>query len=290
MQRPLIAGTLILLISILALPASALDWIRLHDEQYKITLEQAMINSADDPGSIDKKYVLALSYVNMNEYQKAKQVFNEMLAADPDIIEARWGMAEISRRQHDLYGSEKTLNEIIAECPDFSPAYISLAYIRQSLRDYFACVDLAKKAVKISEKIGDKANRVRGLCLLAGANGMIALEGNVFMKLFYGGNVLPNLKKAESIDGNASAVLYGLGCYYLMVYPMFGRDLDLSEAYFNRLLEKNPNYAEVYARLAQIYRLKGNKQKYSVMLDKALEIDPKNELALEVKAAAERSI
>ena len=42
-------------------------------------------------------------------------------------------------------------------------------------------------------------------------------------------------------------------------------------------------FADAYARLAQFYRDKGDKEKYHSYLDKALELDPQNELALMVQ-------
>jgi tetratricopeptide (TPR) repeat protein len=56
------------------------------------------------------------------------------------------------------------------------------------------------------------------------------------------------------------------------------------EEWRNRALKADPNFADIYARLALLYKRKGDSQKYEDFLNKALEIDPGNELALILKA------
>lgn len=283
MKLPIICSIFIVL---LFKPVFPLDYVKLHDKEYEISLNEAIENSINDPDSLNDKYILGLSYLRENDFDKAYKIFREMMDTDECVIEAKWGIAEILRSKHDLKGSEELLNGIMEQDPDFLPAYISFAYIKQSQGDYFKCIELSDQVIQKHIKNNDTANYVRALCLSAGACGMIAQKGNIFMKVIYGSRVLPYLRKAEEIRPDSSAVLYGLGCYYLMAYPGFGRDLDKSEDYLKRLVKKDANFADGYVRLAQIYNIRGQKEEYLRSINKALEIDPKNKLAISLRSGA----
>ena len=51
--------------------------------------------------------------------------------------------------------------------------------------------------------------------------------------------------------------------------------------YLNQALEVDPNFADVYVRLAQLAKIKKDYGKYDQYLAQALKLDPGNELALD---------
>jgi len=147
-------------------------------------------------------------------------------------------------------------------------------------------VKLAHKVLDMGEKRVDLSNRVRAYLMLGGAKGMIAHYGGPFSKLINGTAVLPTLKSAQKLQPDSAGVLFGLGSFYLLAPRLAGGDIAIAEDYLQRAIKADPLFADAYVRLAQLYKAKGQMQKYSEYLAKALEIDPANEVALDTESGA----
>ena len=85
-----------------------------------------------------RKYVTDIEHGYMNQH-----LFEKIIDEYPGTIEARWGEAEVLRRQHRIDQSQALLNEVINSNPEFLPAYISLAYIKYIKMDFEQSVKLA---------------------------------------------------------------------------------------------------------------------------------------------------
>jgi len=262
----------------------ALEWKALHDKSSDLKLSEALAAVSANPNSLSDLYVLGLVYFNLHQDKKAEEVFNKIIAIDPSIIEAKWGVAEALRRQHNLKEAEAILNNVIRDSPEFSPAYISLAYVKYLQMDFEQAVRLALKVIEQGRENVDLDNYTLSYTLYAGSKGMIAHYGGPFSKLVNGTAVLPNLRKAEKLKANLPGVLFGLGSFYLIAPPFVGGDVDSAEKYLRKAIEVDPLFADAYVRLAQYYSIKGDKAKFEEYLSKALRIDPKNELALDFKS------
>ncbi|MFH1414036.1 MAG: TRAP transporter TatT component family protein [Candidatus Omnitrophota bacterium] len=260
-----------------------LNWKYLHEEADRRNLPYALASIQSSPDNIDDLYILGLIYLNEHKDQEASQSFNRILSLDPDTKEAQWGVAEVLRRRHDLEKAEAILNELIVLNPDFSPAYISLAYIKYIKMDFDKSVKLAYKVLRQGVDNVDLSNYVRAYLLVAGGKGMIAHYGGPVSKVLNGTAVMPNLKKAARLQSDNAGVMFGLGSFYLLAPALAGGDLDKVEQYYKKAIELDPLFADVYVRLAQFHKRKGNNSMYQIYLDKALEIDPGNELALDIK-------
>jgi len=175
------------------------------------------------------------------------------------------------------------LEDIINKHPDFAPAKISLAYISFIQRDFNRAVRLADDVIHQGQETVDLSNYVRAYGLHAGAKGMIAYYGGPLSKVVNGTFVHSTLRHAQKLDPQSPAVLFGLGSYYLLTPPFLGRDLEMAEEYLMRAIERDPRFPDVYVRLAQVYQLKGEQEKYNEFLAQALALDPQNELALDIK-------
>ena len=125
----------------------------------------------------------------------------------------------------------------------------------------------------------DLSNYARAFAMYAGSKGMLAHYGGLLSKAIDGLAVKKNLDKAQRLQPNSPAVLFGLGSYYLLAPVVVGGNKSKAEEYLNRAAEVDPLFADVYVRLAQLAKIRGEKEKYDFYMDKALEIDPKNELA-----------
>lgn len=267
-----------------------MDWIRLHEEADKKSFSDALSALRINPESKEDLYVLGLVCLNLHKDKDAGEIFKELLALEPDLTEAKWGSAEALRRQHRLEESEKYLEEIIKSNPRFSPAYISKAYIRYTRGDFNEAVKLAVFVLKEGRDKVDLSNYVRALLLLGGAKGMIAHYGGPLSKVINGTAVLPNLKKAKALQPDSPGVLFGLGSFYLLAPHLAGGNRQLAEGYLQKSINADPFFADPYVRMAQLYKLKGDNNKYQAYLNKALEIDPLNELALDVSQGTCRFI
>lgn len=261
----------------------ALDWIRLHEDAENKLPGQALSSSQAKPDSIEDLYVLGLVYLNVHKDKEAKEAFEKILSLKADTFEARWGVAEVLRRQHQLAESGKILNEIIKAHPGFSPAYITLAYVKYIEMDFNGSVRLANKVIEQGKEDVDLSNYVRAYLLYSGAKGVIAHYGGLLSKLINGTAVFSNLKKAQKLQPDSAAVKYGLGSFYLLAPGFVGGDLKLAEEYLAKAVELDPLFPNAYVRLGEVYKVKGDKQGYGSYLKKALEIDPQNEIAISVR-------
>jgi tetratricopeptide (TPR) repeat protein len=120
--------------------------------------------------------------------------------------------------------------------------------------------------------------------MYAGAKGMLAHYGGLISKAIDGLAVKPNLDKAQKLQPNSPGVLFGLGSFYLLAPGIAGGDKAKAQNFLNQAIQADPLFADVYVRLGQLAKIKGDQEKYNLYLQKALEIDPQNELAQDVQS------
>ncbi|MFA4984180.1 MAG: tetratricopeptide repeat protein [Candidatus Omnitrophota bacterium] len=273
-----------LIITLWANSSCAMDWKKLHEAADKTMPSDAFMRVQANPTSVKDLYILGLIYLNQHKDAQARNMFSEILKMQPDLLEARWGTAEVLRREHELKKSRKILEEIIKSEPKFSPAYISLAYIDYLEGDFEGAASLAEKVLKQGREAVDLSNYVRAYLILGGAKGMIAHYGGPLSKVINGTAVLPNLKKAQELKPNSPEVFFGMGGFYLLAPGLAGGDINLAIVYLEKAVKADPMFADAYVRLGEAYKIKGNNAKHELYLRKALEIDPKNELALDARS------
>ncbi|MEI6631183.1 MAG: tetratricopeptide repeat protein [bacterium] len=277
----LIGLCLLLSLFLLSEVCYGLEWKKLHEQADKTTLSGALDSLKQKPDSMEELYILGLAYLNIHKDQEAGEVFSRILRLYPQTIEARWGLAEVQRRQHNLDKSEALLSEIIEANPDFSPAYISLAYLKYMRMDFKESIALAYKVIKQGKSSVDLSNYTRAYLLVGGGRGMLAHYGGPISKIANGTAVLPNLKKAEVLQPDSPGVLFGLGSFYFLAPGLAGGDKEKAFGYLEKALQQDPLFADAYVRLAQFYKYKGDNDKYKAYLDKAARIDPQNGLLLD---------
>lgn len=260
-------------------PAYSFDWKALHEKADGLTPASVPASAGEASGSTEDKYLLGLVYLNAHKDKEAREVFSSLLKGDPAAAAFKWGLAESLRRMHQVNDAEKILNEVLGQDPGFSPALISLAYIEYFKMDFTASVRLASKVIRQGRDNVDLSNYARAYAMYAGSKGMLAHYGGLFSKAIDGMAVKTNLEKARKLQADSPAVLFGLGSYYLLAPAVAGGDKAMAEEYLNKALQADPFFADVYVRLAQLFKIKGDKHKYVFYMNKALEIDPGNELA-----------
>lgn len=262
----------------------ALNWQDAHKTADKLTVKEAKVKLEGNPADKEAMYVMALVYLNAYQIDSAGEIFSRLYSEDPGLFEAKWGKAEVLRRKHKIEESTGMLNEVIEQHPDFYPAYISLSYIEYTKRQYNKAIVLAKKVLAAGRDSVDLSNVVRAYLLLAGNRGMIAYNGGPISKIINGPAVIFDLRRAESMQPDAVGVLFAMGSYYLLLPAFAGRNLEKAESYLNKTIKLYPLFPDAYVRLAQLYKFKKDSARYEEYLNKALKIDPDNELALDIKS------
>lgn len=277
---------ILVLIFILSFNAQAFasQWYQMNDLAEKTDLEQAYQNMLVNPESFEGNYILGIVYLKLYENSKALEIFEKLLKSNPDSIEANWGKAEALRRFHEIDESEKILDKIVKSNLDFAPAFISLAYIKYTKQKYKDGVVLLNAVIALDSNKIDLVNRVRALSMLAGLKGMLAYYGGPVSKIVYGKSIIPILKKAHKLQPKSAVVLYGFGSFYLLAPGFTGGKLKLAKIFLEKTILTDPKFAEAYVRLAQVYKREKNIKLYEEFLNKALELDSGNELALDIKS------
>ncbi len=269
-------------------PVLALDWKTLHERADTLDIRTAV--HAAGSAAPEDRYVLALVYLNGHKDAEAGRIFDELLASRPGSAEFLWGKAEVLRRRHQAAGSRKMLEQIIRTDPAFAPAYNSLAYVKYTLMDFSGSVALAYKVIAMGREKVDLSNYVRAYLMAAGGRGMLAHYGGVLSKVVNGTAVFPNLKKAESLQPDSPAVLFGMGSFYFLAPAVAGGNRKKALGYLERAVRADPLFADACVRLAQVYRALGDTAKYEEYLSKALRIDPDNILASDERSGKCRFI
>ncbi len=263
--------------------AFGLDIRQLNSEADALGSVRAAELWRQQPDSLERLYVLGVTYLTEEQNAQAESVFDQMLRIQPDSLEGQWGRAEILRRKHENEESRRILREIIARDDTLYPAKLTLAYLEYLRCEFSVGEDLAQSVVHLGQERVDQSNYVRALCLLGGIKGMLAHFGGPMAKVFNGRSILPLLRKAERLQPDNPAVHFGLGSYFLLIPPIFGRDISKAERYLRKTIELAPRFAEAYVRLAQARRAAKDERQYAEYLQQALEIDPQSEIAIDIK-------
>lgn len=205
-------------------------------------------------------------------------------AQEAGSAEDLYRRAEALRQSHRLKESGELLESILSAHPDFAPAYISLARIRYLQMDFEGAVRLGKKVLRLGSSRADKTSTTAAYLIVGDSKGMLAYYGGPIAKTVHGIAVAGYLRAAEKLQPGSAAVDFSIGSYYLLAPPAAGRDFNKAEEYLKRSIASDPRFADAYVRLAQVYRMKADKDKYREYLDRALEIDPENEVGLDIKS------
>ncbi|MFH1458791.1 MAG: hypothetical protein ABIG64_00245 [Candidatus Omnitrophota bacterium] len=272
-----------LMIFIIINSSFGLTWKILHTQADDLDLNRARQNLEDNPDSLEYLYVLGIVYFNEYQHLQAKKVFEKMQELSPGLIEAQWGIAEVLRREYQMEQSQNMLAAIIRQSPDFFPAYISLSYIKFNLKDYKEAVRLSEIVIRKGKQNADRHTLARAYLIFAGAKGMIAYGGGPLSKFLNGTPVFTNIKRARTLMPDSAEVYYGLGSFYLLAPGISGQDIDEAQKYLEKTIATDPNITDAYVRLAQVYKLKGDREKFNFYLNLALTKEPQNFLANDIK-------
>ncbi len=211
--------------------------------------------------------------------KEALVIFEKVLVSKPDNLDALWGKAEVLRRSRKYKESEELLNKISSTNPKHVPALISLSYIRYKDNKLNEALELINQVLKIDSL--DKENQALAYMMLGSINSRRSQKGGFFNKIAYGTRIKGYFLKARKLGPDLPEVHLGLGIFYLKAPAIVGGNLDGAFQELELAVRIAPDFATANARLAQAYKKKGDLEKYNFYLQRARELDPKNEVFYE---------
>lgn len=144
--------------------------------------------------------------------------------------------------------------------------------------------------MRLSRGQVDDGTAARAYVIYGLSKGMLAHYGGPLSKTIDGLASGSALKKAEKLRPGDPVVLFGVGSYYLLAPVVAGKDLGKAERYLKDAVTSDPLFVDAYVRLAQVYKAKGDMEKYRKHMEKALAIDPNSELAQDVDGGSCRFV
>ena len=222
----------------------------------------------------------AFAMLKQRRDNNALAVFERLLDAKADNLNALWGKAEVLRRARKYEESEKILNRILSLDPGHVSSLISLSYIKYKQ-------DKLKDAVKLIKKVLatdclDTDNKALAYMMLGSINSRRSEKGSIIGKLAYGTHIKGYFLKARELAPELPEVHLGLGTFYLLAPGIVGGDLDMAIAELKTAVDIAPDFATANARLAQAYKEIGDLKKYNFHIGRAKDLDPENEVLQEL--------
>jgi len=222
-----------------------------------------------------------LSLLKNRRDKEALAVFETVLLAEPDNLDALWGKAEVLRRSRDYQEAEEILNKILSKTPKHVSSLISLAYIRYKDDRLKESFELVSRALKSGELY--RETRALAYMMLGSINGRRSAKGGFLSKVRYGTKIKSYFLKAKKLAPDLPEAHLGLGTFYLLAPAIAGGNLDKAIEELEFAVKIAPDFATVNARLAQAYKKKGLVDKYNFHLGRAETLDPQNEALQEIK-------
>jgi len=221
---------------------------------------------------------------------KAGEIFSAILQQQPDNVEARWGIAEILRRNYKFDKSRKILEDILKSHPSYNKAKVSLAYILFKKNALGAALKMVKSVIGSSKKAAAANRRELALAymLLGSINAKRASKGNFLGRIAYGLRIRSNFERARQLAPELPEVHLGLGTFYLLAPRLFGGDISAAIKELEIAVELAPAFATPYARLAEAYLKRGDNKKFAEYLNYALRLDAENEVGLALAKEAKQ--
>lgn len=207
-------------------------------------------------------FYLAFAYFKTDRIQEAVNILQKLTTADPDNAQAYFLLGTAFEKQKNTAKAIESYQKSLQIFPENIKALNSLGNLFYNAGRVNEAVDSYKKALNI---ISDNANVLNNLgdIFLYKINNL--REGKAF------------IEEAIALDPDFSMALINLGNALMLE----GNTAE-AETVFRQVLEKEPRNVIAYGNLAVIYEDKGERNKAKEMLNKVLEIDPKDARALQM--------
>jgi tetratricopeptide (TPR) repeat protein len=223
---------------------------------------------------------------NLAKYLKSRQdelalaQINKIISIDPADLCALWARAELLRRGRRFKESEMLLKQLLDCSPDYACGLITLAYIRYYYNEFDEALNMLLRVLKQPNLSNE--NKALAFMLIGSVNAKRSSRGWTLPRIIYGLKVKGFFEKARALAPDLAEVHLGLGSFYLLAPAVVGGDINKAIEELRCAINLAPDFATANARLAQAYKRKGNTEKYNFYLRRAQELDPGNEVLIEM--------
>jgi tetratricopeptide (TPR) repeat protein len=222
----------------------------------------------------------ALRLLKIRQDKDAGEIFERILARQPDNLDALWGKAEILRRRRKYKEAESLFNEILNIDTSHAPSLISLSYIKYKDDKLTQAQELLDRVLEIDTL--DNENRALLYVMLGTINTKRCKKSNFIDKIRYGVKIKYYFLKAKLLAPDLAEVHFSLGTFYLTAPSIMGGSLKKAIEELKLAVEIAPDFATACARLAQAYKKEGDLEKYNFYLHRVKILDPENEVLKEM--------
>ncbi|MCM8781169.1 MAG: tetratricopeptide repeat protein [Candidatus Omnitrophica bacterium] len=230
---------------------------------------------------VEDLIVKASGLLKARKDKEALHYFEQVLLMQPQNVKALWGKAEALRRSRKYDQAENLLKEILSSDPGHTSSLISLAFIMYKKERF-------KEAKLILESVLDNPScnnddRALAYTLLSMLANQEIKNAAMFTKIKQGNRIRGYLLKAKELAPELPEVHVGLGTFYLLAPKILGGDIRKATEELELAIRMAPDFATANARLAQLYKKKGDLERYNFYIKRTEELDPENEILEEIE-------
>jgi hypothetical protein len=224
-------------------------------------------------------YSLTLIYYREFNHIKLKKIFkdNEKNMSASPALRLLEGIILMQEHRHEE--SRNILTGVMKTHPDFYPALITLSHMSYLQKD-FARAYATSKQLLAKKKELSRYHHAVSLLLAAGSKSILTRKNLVRAIPAYF-EVKGYFKEAQKLMPDSFEVLYATGTYQLLTPAVAGGNLDRAIGLLEKARALAPLNTNVYVRLAQGYRARGDAAAYQKNIAQAMGLDPHDELLLD---------
>ncbi|MCG8638770.1 MAG: tetratricopeptide repeat protein [Desulfobacterales bacterium] len=204
---------------------------------------------------MDKLVKSALDHHRKNDFVRAKQLYKEVLKADPKNIDANYLYGTIAHQEGEHKIAIRFIKKALSISPKFYHAHNNLGIIFKATNQLGRAIKSYKKALAIKPDFAEAHNNL----------GNALKEANRFDE------AITCYKKAVSIKPDYADAYNNLG-------KIFNESNRLDEAisYLKKALEINPEYSDAHNTIARSYEKKNDVAMAISCYQRAVQINPRD--------------
>ncbi|OGV28310.1 MAG: hypothetical protein A3F18_03195 [Legionellales bacterium RIFCSPHIGHO2_12_FULL_37_14] len=195
----------------------------------------------------------AKSLQEKGQLNRASLIFTELLASDPKLFSALYGLGIISAEQGDFVKALNLFKKATPGPKEKAKYYLYLGHIYRKLKEFANALEAYQNAAKAGLKSVDLHLSLANLYMLSANQNAALLEYDAALKL----------------DPASTLAHYQLGLYFLKT-----RSYDWAKIQFNNVLNLNPHDINALFHLAVCSLYKEELDEAQSQLEQVLKFDP----------------
>jgi tetratricopeptide (TPR) repeat protein len=231
--------------------------------------EQALTQLATNSPTAENQFYLGYYFLRSGQPDKAKAIFEKGAAADPKNQLNNVGLAGVALAKKDRSTAKSLIDNAVAQTKSKDQAVLIRAGEMYTLSDQTNDPAAALALLTVADE-KDKKNENAEIEMLM---------GDAYFLKNDGGNAITKYENALAIKANLAEANYKIGRLYLR-----GKNYKEAQAYFNKAIQGDPEFAPTYRALADALAnsraYKSAATNYELFIQKSGTTDP--ELLLDV--------